>query len=188
MKKKPAKKSSWSRVGKIGAVVGVTVCLMAVGAHVWRWWGPTPHATAWRFAKAWTRGDIAAIYDLMDNVPDHVIGMNDRRRPPPEGFERLMKGVIFPLAPAGTRWRIEVTDPRNYNFRLKTEGNTHWMVVEVRHSVGGEWKVVGRSALMTCYLHEVYHDRWPSPLRDPARERFRTLWTAAGGQFPPGEW
>lgn len=168
-------------------LLGVMVCLSVIGTYVWRWWGPTPYATVRRFAQAWERGDTATLYALMDDMPQEVIGMDNRRRPSREGFEWLMKHAMFPIAPPGTRWHIQVTDPVNYNFRLKTEGNKHWMVVQVRRSMEGRWKVIGRDALLTFYLHEVYHGPWPLSPNEPARQRFRVLWGTAGGRYASDE-
>ncbi len=187
MKKQTVTRLRASRTRWAAALVGATVCLVVIGTYVWRWWGATPYATVRRFAQAWERGDTATLYALMDDMPQEVIGMDSRRRPSREGFESLMKNTMFPIAPPGTRWQVQVTDPVNYNFRFKTEDNRHRMIVQVRRSVDGRWKVLGRDALLSFYLYQVYHGPWPLTPNEPVRQRFRVLWNTAGGHYAANE-
>lgn len=168
------RRQTWKRVG----VAALLACLLAVGRYLWKWWGPTPYAVAWKFARAWERGDVDRLYALLDNVPDYVIGAAERRRPPREGFERLMRDHIFRIAPPGTRWHFEVSDPQYVVFRFRTPQH-HWMLVPVRRSLDGTWRVGGMDALRTLYTESARSGILPGLTEDLASQRFRTLWASA---------
>ncbi|MCS6861683.1 MAG: hypothetical protein NZT92_15355 [Abditibacteriales bacterium] len=162
----------WKRAG----ITALAVCLFALGRYLWTWWGPTPYAVAWKFARAWERGDVNRLYALLDNVPPEVIGAESRRRPPQEGFERLMREHIFPIAPPGTRWRFVVSDRHYMVFRFTT-AQGHWMAVPIRRSLDGRWRVSGMDALRTLYTDAL--SRSDPRAAKSVEERFRRLWTAA---------
>jgi hypothetical protein len=166
------RRQTWKRVGAAATLA----CLLAVGCYVWKWWGPTPYAVAWKFARAWERGDVDRLYALLDNVPEYVIGAAERRRPPQEGFERLMRDHIFRIAPPGTRWHFEVSDPQYVVFRFRTT-QRHWMLVPVRRSLDGKWRVSGMDALRTLYTDAL--SRTNALAATPVERRFHTLWASA---------
>lgn len=168
------RRQTWKRV----STAVTLVCVLAVGRYLWKWWGPTPYAVAWKFARAWERGDVDWLYALLDDVPEYVIGAAERRRPPYEGFARLMRDHIFRIAPPGTRWQIEVSDPQYVVFRFHTT-QRQYMLVPVRRSLDGKWRVSGMDALRTLYAAMARHRMPPGFTKDAANQRFRTLWTSA---------
>jgi hypothetical protein len=159
------------------------VCLFAAGSYIWKWWGPTPYAVAYKFARAWEQGNTEKMYALLDNVPEYVIKADDRRRPPREGFEWLMQNYIFRIAPPGTRWHFEVSDPKHILFRFTTPQH-HWMGVPVRRSLDGKWRVSGLTALRTLYQDHVADHKLPAPDQTQiAKQKFRILWASAWTKF-----
>ncbi len=164
----------WKRIG----TAAMLVCVLTVGRYLWKWWGPTPYAVAYKFARAWERGDVDGLYALLDDVPEYVIGAAERRRPPRQGFERLMRDHIFRIAPPGTRWQFEVSDPQYVGFRFYTT-QRHLMLVPVRRSLDGKWRVSGMDALRTLYTESARSRVLPGLTEDLATQRFRTLWASA---------
>lgn len=162
----------WKRMG----AAALLVCAFVIGRYVWTWWGPTPYAVAWKFARAWERGDVEQLYALLDNVPEYVIGAEARRRPPQQGFERLMRDHIFRIAPPGTRWHFEVSDPRYVVFRFRSAQH-HWMLVPVRRSLDGRWRVGGMDALRTLYTDAL--SRSNALATTPVEQQFGMLWASA---------
>jgi hypothetical protein len=167
----------WQRV----AFALLAVCLVSAGSYAWKWWGPTPYAVAWQFARAWERGDVDGLYALLDNVPVEVVGAEGRRRPPREGFDWLMQNYFFQICPPGTRWTFEVVE-RDYVLFDFSTSQGDWMAVPIRRSLDGKWHVTGMDAFRTLYADygsKKYKGVKIVDAHHPIEQRFRLLWASA---------